>query len=49
MARIPLGNIDRYQEESSVEKIKRKPVKDTEKKHKKTKREREINWDEIDR
>lgn len=43
MAKIPLGDIDRYQDESSVEKIKRKPVKDTEKKHKKTKREKQIS------
>lgn len=40
MAKIPLGDIDRYQDESSVEKIKKKVDKDATKKHKKTKREK---------
>jgi hypothetical protein len=43
MAKIPLGDIDRYQDESSVEKIKRKPGKDVSKKHKKTKRDKSLN------
>jgi len=46
MAKIPLGDIDRYQDESSVEKIKRKPVKDTEKKHKKNEKRKadKLRW-----
>lgn len=43
MAKIPLGDIDRYQDESSVEKIKKKVYKDETKKHKKTKRDKELN------
>ena len=42
MAKIPLGDIDRYQDESSVEKIKKKVGKDVTKKHKKTKREKDL-------
>ncbi len=47
MAKIPLGDIDRYQDESSTEKIRKKVVRDTDKKHKKTKRDKKIDWDEI--
>ena len=46
MGKIPLGDIDRYQDSSSTEKIKRKGSKDVSKKHKKTKREKSENWDE---
>ena len=42
MAKIPLGEIDRYQDETSVEKIRRKIGKDETKKHKKTKREKDL-------
>ena len=42
MAKIPLGDIDRYQDESSIEKIRKKIGKDADKKHKKTKREKKI-------
>lgn len=47
MAKIPLGELDRYQDETLVEKIKKKPTKEADKKHKKTKREKQINWNEI--
>lgn len=43
MAKIPLGDIDRYQDESSVEKIKKRPSRDTSKKHKKTKRDKDLD------
>jgi hypothetical protein len=32
-----------------VEKIKRKPTKEADKKHKKTKREKQVDWDENSR
>lgn len=43
MAKVPLGDIDRYQDESSIEKIRKRVDKDSEKKHKKTKREKKVN------
>ena len=47
MSKVNLTDIDRYQDKSYVEKIRRKPIKDSEKKHKKTKREKYIDWDEV--
>ncbi len=49
MAKIPLGELDRYQDETLVEKIKRKSTREADKKHKKTKREKQVDWDENSR